>query len=96
MPIVGKSRPWSRTSSHDSFCLMVSHWEPSDPQTVGPMPGESEGPTTAAPGAVGEDERRAAVGRVGEVGELLDADDQDEPSALPPRTMSLASEMPWQ
>ncbi len=41
------------------------------------MAGVSDGPTIAAPGAVAEDEGRAAVIRVGEVRELLDADHED-------------------
>ena len=56
---------------------MASSCEPSAPQTVGPMPGFVGRSDDHGAGAVAEDERRRAVLRVGEVGELLHADDQD-------------------
>ena len=37
------------TSRQSSFCRIRSNCSPSEPQTTGPMPGVSLGPTTAAP-----------------------------------------------
>ena len=64
------------TSRQSSRCRIRSNCSPSEPQTTGPMPGSSLGSDDDRAGAVGEDERGAAVGRVGDVGEPLDADDQ--------------------
>ena len=59
------------------------HCAPSEPHTVGPMPGVSLGPMTAGAGAVAEDEGAAAVVGVGEVAELLDSDDEHVVGADP-------------
>ena len=74
---------------------MVFHCAPSEPHTVGPMPGKSDGPTTAAPAP--SPKMKADPRSVGSV----KSDSFSTPmtrtySALPPRTMSLAREMPWQ
>ena len=45
---VGHS-PVRWASCHDAVWPMRPAWPPSEPQTVGPIPGTSEGPTTAAP-----------------------------------------------
>ena len=49
MVMAGQSMFFSRVSSQLSRWEMVFHWEPSEPQTVGPMAGVSDGPTMAAP-----------------------------------------------
>ena len=55
---------------------IACHWEPSEPQMVGPMPGVSDRADDDRAGAVAEDERGRAVVQVDEVGHLLGADDQ--------------------
>ena len=65
------------TSRQSSRCRIRSNCSPSEPQTTGPMPGVVAGSDDDGAGAVGEDERGAAVGAVGDVGEPLDADHQD-------------------
>ena len=67
----------SRIETQGSRWEMVFHCAPSEPHTVGPMPGKSDGPTTAAPAPSPKMNAAAAVGGVGEVGQLLDADHQD-------------------
>ena len=64
------------TSRQSSFCRIRSYCSPSEPQTTGPMPAVSLGPDHGGAGAVGEDERGAAVVEVGDVAEPLDADHQ--------------------
>ena len=71
---VGRCRRGRRSSSRAGGS--TSHCAPSEPQTVGPMPGVSDGPITTAPAP---SPKMKAVPRsleVGEVGQLLDADDQ--------------------
>jgi hypothetical protein len=75
--------------------LIVSHWEPSEPQIVGPMPGKSEGPTTAAPAPSAK--MNAVPRSVTSVKSVSFSTPMTRTNlALPPRTMSLASEIPWQ
>ena len=74
---------------------MASHFSPSEPQIVGPMPGVSERLTTAAPAP---SPKMKAVPRSSR---LVKSESRSTPttrtfSAEPPRTMSLASAMPWQ
>src|SRR6478735_8780549 len=73
--------------------MMACHWAPSEPQMVGPMPGVSEGPTTAAPSP--------SMNAVPRSSQSVKSESFSTPttrtySAEPPRIMSLASEMPWQ
>ena len=65
------------TSRQSSRCRIRSYCSPSEPQTTGPMPGVVGRADDDGARAVGEDERRAAVGRAGDVGEPLDADHED-------------------
>ena len=74
--LVGLRRsPVLGAKSRSRFMPTASAFEPSEPQTVGPMPGSSLGPMTTAPRR-----RRAGTrwcGRwVDDVGELLGADDE--------------------
>ena len=74
---------------------MVSHLEPSEPHTVGPIPGKSEGPTIAAPAP--SPKMKAEPRSVLSVkSDSFSTPTTRTNSALPPRTMSLASAMPWQ
>ncbi len=41
--------PCSRYTSHDRVWVMVSDLSPSEPHTIGPIAGSSDGPTTTAP-----------------------------------------------
>ena len=78
MPIAGQLEARRRaTSTHESRCEIVFHCAPSEPQIVGPMPGVSDGPTTAAPAPSPKMNAEPRSVAVGEVGELLDADDED-------------------
>ena len=61
MPMCGQPRPCSWTSIQLSVCEIASHFSPSEPQIVGPMPGVSERLIDGRAGAVAEDERGAAV-----------------------------------
>ena len=95
MPIAGQRRPCSWTSTQDSRCEMAFHCAPSDPQTVGPMAGVSDGPTTAAPAPSPKMKADPRSFR------SVKSDSFSTPitrtwRALPPRTMSLARVMPWQ
>jgi hypothetical protein len=77
------------------ICRMKSYFEPSEPQTMGPMPSLSDGPTTAAPAPSA---KMNAVPR--SVGSVM-SDSRSTPItstyfALPERTMSAAIPIPWQ
>ena len=83
------------TSRQSSRCRIRSNCSPSEPHTTGPMPGVSLGPTTAAPApsakmkAVPRSVRsRMSVRRSTPMTRTC--------LALPARTKSEASEMPWQ
>jgi hypothetical protein len=59
--------------------VITSHWDPSEPHTVGPIAGRLAGPDHDRTGAVAEEERGGAVEGVGEVGQLLHPDDEHVP-----------------
>jgi hypothetical protein len=74
---------------------MAVDCEPSDPHTTGPMPGVSDGPSTAAPEP--SPKMKAMLRSVGSMIEV----NRSVPitstySALPPRIMSEPSATPWQ
>src|SRR5215218_2376949 len=74
---------------------IASHCSPSEPQTVGPMPGTSDGPITTAPAP------SPKMNAVPRSSRSVKSDSFSTPttstySALPPVTMSPASATPWQ
>jgi hypothetical protein len=96
---VGVSCPgcgWSiagRRSVQAWRCTILSQLWPSEPATVGPMPGKSEGPTTAAPAP--SPKMNAVPRSVGLVKSLsFSTPTTSTYCALPARIMSLAMEMP--
>ena len=80
LPSVRPARPRaSRTSiQRRRSCAIASALaRRRSPRRSGRCPGVSDGPTTAAPAPSPKHERGAAVVAVDEVGQLLDADDED-------------------
>src|SRR6478672_4968110 len=83
------------TSRQSSRCRMRSNCSPSEPQTTGPMPGVSLGPTTAAPAP------SAKMNAVPRSPTSVRSESRSTPitrawPALPARTRSAASATPWQ
>ena len=92
--IAGRSS--AMTSRQSSSCRIRSNCSPSEPQTTGPMPGVVARADDRGAGAVGEDERGAAVVEVGDVGEPLDADHQHVLGAAAADHVGRPSARPWQ
>ena len=91
--ICGESE--ATTSRQSSRCRMRSNCSPSEPQTTGPMPGSSDGPTTTAP-APSAKMNAVPRSRMSVMSESRSTPITRTYFALPPRTMSEASATPWQ
>ena len=95
MVSAGHSTVCSLSSIQLCFCAMAPHWAPSEPQTVGPMPGVSDGPITTAPAP--SPKMKAEPRSVLSVkSDSFSTPTTRTNSALPPRIMSLARLTPWQ